>query len=602
MKKFFTGKSKPKADKANPANQPAQPPHQGPPQASVKKAGGIALALEKLKSRAHAVERSTGSRPYGAFFLGFPTGVLLIMAQYLKPNDWAHLVLVCRSLQPVFQQPINTLKFSLQKKVMDSRVVPLTIFSDPFFVRFPPNFSEFEKLLKTGALYLKNLFSYDVQPWEIAALLGMEEALQETYGSRILDLQNIAGLGVLHLYCIGGQKHLVVSHLARYKPFFKVITEEDFLLAECATYTGQIEVLELLKNNYGCDLTRFNEKRGKTLLHIATNFGQTPTVRYLLKQGLDPKIGRCLPLEAAKGGHWGLYSSLIKIDVKPRYEDEVIELIIYSARDGKKKYVSKLAAKIQKDVPSVVYNGIDVFSAAVSGGILEMIQYCCQQEWGEITKRWSDGSTVLHVAASTGKLEAIRQLLALYPDQLNIKMVDKLGRSILFYSAENGDFEDFINLANYFDDAECLRQDSEGTSVVHVAAQHGRLIFLRQFVMKFGTDCLKVRDNLGRTALHYAVFSGNLSLMQWLVHQHGLSFGDTNKQDNTPLHLFVQSLNADSADWEDLVTYAEKFGLEYITEYRNSEGKSVKDYLELANQPKVLSEINAMCVRKGPKK
>lgn len=611
MKKFFDKRSKSKGDKANPASQPPKPTHQGAEgnnqlkkidsTRSAKKQDGIASAIDKLKIRTQVIERSTGNRPYGAFFLGLPTGVLLLIAQYLKPKDWAHLVLVCRALQPVFQQPIKTLNLSLQKTVIDSRVVPLTIFSDPFFVRFPPDFSEFEKLLKMGGEFLKHLFTLDVQPWEIAALLGMEEALQETHGSGVLELKNTAGIGVLHYYCIGGQKHLIVSHIARYKPFFKAKSEDDYLLAECATFTGQIEVLELLKNNYGFDLTRYNEKRKRTLLHSATTYSQTKTVKWLVSQKVDPKLGENLLVVAALAGSWRIYNYLTTLKLKLEFRSNMNAVLIAASRDGNTKFINMLIQGYGGDLKTVNYQGLDMLAAAISGGKIDMVQYCCDQGWGEITRRWENGISALHVAARAGKIDFIPQLVEKFPDQLSIHMVDDLGQSVLFSAAESVDFDDFIKLAATFERSECLKQDSEGKTIVHVAASCGKLVFLREFVKKFGAECMHVRDHSGRTAIHYAIFSGNITLVEWLVTAHRLSFCEPDNRGKTPLHLFIQSLNADSSIWEDLIPYAEKFGIECFTEYRDSDEKSVKNYLEEANQPKVLSDINAMCRSRAPK-
>lgn len=611
MKKFFDKRSKSKGDKANQATQPPKPTHQGAERnnqlkkidstRSAKKQDGIASAIDKLKIRTQVIERSTGNRPYGAFFLGLPTGVLLLIAQYLKPKDWAHLVLVCRALQPVFQQPIKTLNLSLQKTVIDSRVVPLTIFSDPFFVRFPPDFSEFEKLLKKGSVFLKQLFSYDIQPWEIAALLGMEEALDQTYGSGILDLKNIAGMGVLHMYCIGGQKHLVVSHIARYKPFFKAVSEEDYLLAICATFTGQIEVLEMLKNNYGFDLTRYDEKRKQTLLHSATTYSQTKTVKWLVSQKVDPKLGENLLVIAALAGNWRTYNYLTTLKLKLEFRSNMNAVLIAASRDGNTKFINMLIQGYGGDLKTVNYQGLDMLAAAISGGKIDMVQYCCDQGWGEITRRWENGISALHVAARAGKIDFIPQLVEKFPDQLDIYMVDDLGRSILFSAAENVDFDDFLKLAANFEPNECVKQDSQGKTIAHLTAHHGKLIFLREFVKKYGAECLHVCDSLGRKSIHYAIFPGNIALIQWLITEHRLSFSEADHRGKTPLHLLVHTLNDNSTDWEDLVTYAEKFGIEYFTEYRDSDGKSVKDYLELANQPKILSDINAMCRSRAPK-
>lgn len=96
-------------------------------------------------------------------------------------------------------------------------------------------------------------------------------------------------------------------------------------------------------------------------------------------------------------------------------------------------------------------------------------------------------------------------------------------------------------------------------------------------------------------ALHHAFMSGNLKLIEWLVEEGHQSLSVVDASGKTPFHVLAEVAQEQPTLWRNLPTLAKKYGIEYVTEFCDQRGLSVKDYLESAGQLDILSEIYEMC-------
>lgn len=96
------------------------------------------------------------------------------------------------------------------------------------------------------------------------------------------------------------------------------------------------------------------------------------------------------------------------------------------------------------------------------------------------------------------------------------------------------------------DDHIIQSKNAKGQNLFHILSQNAggcaleHLQRIYDALQKRGVDC-KAKDNFGRTALHYAVISGSLQLVQMLLSQAGGY--DPNEVDNyghTPLSLYME--------------------------------------------------------------
>jgi ankyrin len=398
---------------------------------------------------------------------------------------------------------------------------------------------------------------------------------------------------------------LVRSHFTRYRPFFKAKTHEDYGLAEIAAAAGSVNIIDMFRKSYGYDVNRLNTELDMTLIHCATQFGQGGTVRWLVEEaGADPRKGRNIVLTAAEHGRLSVYNYFLDMGINARNTAEYNELTVHLAHSGAIDCIERSIEKngVEK-MRSVNHEGRSIFSAAVRGGQYEIVMLCVRTGLGKIDQRWNQNWTHLHVAALEGQFKLIRRLVQEFPDLLNPQMVDQYNRTMLFYAGVYGDFDEFIGLVtDYYSEKVCLKLDINGISIAHAACEEGRLAFMKQFTKKFGNECLQQTDNRGLTALHYGCLSHNLELIEWLVVEHKMSLSATDSFGKTPLHYLAEKAleNPSLCLWEDILSFAEKFGIEYVTDFRDSSGQSVKDYLEGAvDQSKVLAEINMLCYHRN---
>jgi len=525
-----------------------------------------------------------------------------VLSELLDPADWSRLSQVCTVLQAPYSRRIATYKDTKIDEVAASKLIPPAIFNDPLFQKYPPNYKLLAKILNRASPVIKMLLSKGVKAWQVAALLGMEGALHATYGDGLRDLKDGHDYTVEHYYMVTNDRMLVRSHFTRYRPFFKATTPEDYGFAEIAAAAGSVDILDMFRKSYGFDLNRLNTELDITLIHCAIEFGQGGTVRWLIEHnGVDPRQGRNVLLASAEHGRLACYNYFIRMQIFARNQTENNELLVRLAHCGATDLIEKSLVKngVEK-MRAVNHEGDTIFSSAVCGGQYDTVMFCVQNGLGKIDHRWSKNWTNLHIAALEGQFTLIRQLLKEFPDLLSAQMVDDDGRTMLFYAGMFGDADEFFALVTdgIYTDADCLKQDVNGISIVHAACEAGKLEFVKRFISKFGKDCLKQTDNRGLTALHYACISHNLELIEWLIAEHKLSLASTDSLGKTPLHYLAENALENPALnlWEDIPALAEKFGIEYITDFLDSSGHSVKDYIERAvDQSKILAAINRMC-------
>lgn len=528
-----------------------------------------------------------------------------VLTNFLEPADWSRLSKVCRTLRAPYSNRIATYKETKMGEVSATRLIPLAIFNDPLFIKFPPNYQLLAKTLNRAGPIIKMMLGKGVKAWQVAAFLGMDGALHAMYGDGIRDLKDGHGYTVEHYYMVTNDRMLVRSHFTRYKPFFKAMTHEDYGFAEIAAAAGSVDILDMFRKSYGFDLNRLNTELDITVIHCATQFGQGGTVRWLVEQaGVDPRVGRTVTLVAAEHGRLSLYNYFIRMGIYAKNAAENNELMVHiahcDAADLIETWIEKNGVEIMR---SISHDGNTIFCSAVRGGQYDTFMLCVRRGLGKVDHRWHKNWTHLHLAAFEGRFTFIRRLLQEFPDLLNPYMVDDDNRTMLFFAAAFGEYDDFSDLVTHchYTDEDCLRQDINGMSIAHMACKSGKLAFLIQFTIKFGTECLRQTDHRGLTTLHYACLGHNLDLIEWLVTVHRLSFATKDSSGKTPLHYLAEKAlaNPSLCLWEDLPSIAEKFGIEYVTDYQDSSGHTVKDYLETVDtQSKVFDEIKLMCYPK----
>jgi len=151
--------------------------------------------------------------------------------------------------------------------------------------------------------------------------------------------------------------------------------------------------------------------------------------------------------------------------------------------------------------------------------------------------RSRSGSTPLHLAARSLRLETVRSLLDAGADQ---SALDRHGATALHLALRAGSNaeksqETRSSLVDLFLErgADAKVADDQGKTPLHIAAMKGRAELLDRLV-KAGAE-LTARDQFGRTPLHDAAMYNQLAVIEWLV-AHEADVHAKDKLGYTPLH------------------------------------------------------------------
>lgn len=166
-------------------------------------------------------------------------------------------------------------------------------------------------------------------------------------------------------------------------------------------------------------------------------------------------------------------------------------------------------------------NGITALQLAIRYGNTEMIQVFTDSH-ADVTLQDSSGKTALHYAVMSGDLDAIELLIS---EDANVaKLADHNRLTPLHLAARQGDLEAMQILVNA--GADLSAQDKYEKSALHYAVASGNLDAVRLIARQ--ADINK-QDKDGNTALHLAASTGNLEIVKILLKQTKPSLALKNK-------------------------------------------------------------------------
>lgn len=158
---------------------------------------------------------------------------------------------------------------------------------------------------------------------------------------------------------------------------------------------------------------------------------------------------------------------------------------------------------------------------------LPLVEEARQGWWHEVTRRLrlgesvlsrgsSDGSTLLHLAALSGRRKLCEELLVEHGAQALAHERDHKGRTPLHRCAERGSHDVAATLAAHDSAFDANEADATGATALSIASRLGHVRLVRWLVSRADLRPMEV-DRYGVTALHKAVSFGQTQCVEALI-------------------------------------------------------------------------------------
>ena len=345
------------------------------------------------------------------------------------------------------------------------------------------------------------------------------------------------GRTILHNACNIGELELVKHLVERYPALLTIRDNEGKTPLHHAGWSGSVELTEYLTTCH-CDFLA-TDSGGRTILHNACNKGEFELVKHLVESypallTMRDNEGKTPLHHAGWSGSVELTEYLITCHCDFLATDSGGRTILHNAcNKGEFELVKHLVESYTALLTMRDNEGMTPFHYAGWSGSVELTEYLITCHCDALDTA-SNGRAVLHIACQEGKLELVKHLVENYPALLTMR--DKEEMTPLHHAGWSGSVE----LTEYLISRHCdvLDTASNSRTVLHIACQEGKLELVKHLVENYPA-LLTMRDNVGKTPLHHAGWSGSVELTEYLISRH-CDVLDAASNSRTVLHIACQ--------------------------------------------------------------
>ena len=371
-------------------------------------------------------------------------------------------------------------------------------------------------------------------PYLVSGFSGSVELVKFliSRGCDVMD-KDSKGSTVLHKACGQGKLELTQYLVEKYPDMLAIRNNTGQSPYHVAGFSGSVELVKFLISQ-GCDVMDMDSD-GWAVLHYACDKGKLELAKYLVESCQDllairNNRGQSPYLTTGFSGSVELVKFLISRGCDVMDKDSKGSTVLHKAcHTGKLELAQYLVDNFSDMLTIRDKTGRSPYLVAGFSGSVELVKFLIS--WGcDVMDKDSEGSTVLHKACHTGKLELAQYLVEKYPDMLAIR--NNTGQSPYLVSG----FSWSVELVKFLISRGCdvMDKDSKGSTVLHKACGQGKLELTQYLVEKY-PDMLAIRNNTGQSPYHVAGFSGSVELVKFLISQ-GCDVTDKDSEGSTVLH------------------------------------------------------------------
>ncbi len=447
----------------------------------------------------------------------FPSDVKrrLFTDEALENRDRWALAYTCRS----FYGAARTA--ALKEKIYSLGIVPDGLLDLAIFKRHEPNYRLlWEVLTRVYPVLLPLRSMLDIKyPWQLLAIMGMEDALIELIGDDPHQRDD-NGHTVLDYLAMSGCKDVLAHWIDRCYDEFEVVLLNACLRLKTIMRFCTEDVLRFLVENYpGYELS----------WHAAQdddNFSSLDMLLICGHKGLfweQVEVNKShinqfehLPVVAARYKHWDVCDELVRRFFTLTEEQKAV-LVLYAARDDHERFLRLVSEFENFDLQEFYLHEKNIFEFAIEGGHLETVIHVA-----EIMKiQKSRLCTGEQLAAKYGQIALVEHFL-------KVKDYGRLGRSKdpVDNAAMHGNWSKYQHLLSIY----VLKKhyitpllqwviEGNGTdqSHLHYAIAQGHIYFAQKFIQKYGDQILLGESGEGLIAA--AESNGCPTLIKWVKEQ-----------------------------------------------------------------------------------
>ena len=228
----------------------------------------------------------------------------------------------------------------------------------------------------------------------------------------------------LHMALLNGQEELSLYIMDNYPTLINVNGLKDRSCLHCASASGSVTLLKHLIEN-GMD-TRYVDKNGCTILHLACFTGQMDTAVYLIQQHkyllhMKENYGGTALHLASEGGKIDIFKLLVDHGLSVHDRDRKMNNMLHRACGHKNyKMIEYLLQHYRDDMIEQGSDGWYPFHDAAFADD-EGITRLFMQYNVDVLKLTDDEETILHISCAFANMDTTRFILEQYPQLIPLK-------------------------------------------------------------------------------------------------------------------------------------------------------------------------------------